>query len=199
MNKEAITIQALKNGPMRSSELVDLGVSRATLMRLADKGVIEKIGRGLYSLAGGDFDETQSLIEVCKQSSSGVICLLSALQYYEMTTELPHEVWLAVEGKSRKPAIDYPPIRMCRFTGDAYHEGIETIMTPSGKMRIYSPAKTVADCFKYRNKIGKDVAISALKDCREKKLASINEINHYAKICKVHSVMRPYMEAIANG
>ena len=199
MNKEAITIQALKNGPMRSSELVDLGVSRATLMRLADKGVIEKIGRGLYSLAGGDFDETQSLIEVCKQSSSGVICLLSALQYYEMTTELPHEVWLAVEGKSRKPAIDYPPIRVCRFTGDAYHEGIEMIMTPSGKMRIYSPAKTVADCFKYRNKIGKDVAISALKDCREKKLASINEINHYAKICKVHSVMRPYMEAIANG
>lgn len=184
---------------MRTSELEILGVSRATIIRLTQNGSIERIARGLYQKPAVEYDESQQLVEVCKQAPRGIICLLSALQFYNISTELPYQTWLAIEGKSRAPAINYPPIRICRFTGDSYHKGIEEVPTASGAIRIYSPAKTVADCFKYRNKIGKDVAIMALKECYEQKLATINELNHFAHICRVSRVMRPYMEALVHG
>ncbi|RTE86573.1 MULTISPECIES: type IV toxin-antitoxin system AbiEi family antitoxin domain-containing protein [Gammaproteobacteria] len=197
--KEQVILEALEKGPMRTSELEILGVSRATITRLTQNGSIERIARGLYQKPAAEFDENQQLVEVCKQVPRGVICLLSALQFYNISTELPFQTWLAIEGKSRAPAINYPPIRICRFTGESYHKGIEEVPTASGVIRIYSPAKTVADCFKYRNKIGKDVAIMALKDCYEQRLATINELNHFANICRVNRVMRPYMEVLAHG
>lgn len=198
MKKEEIVIKALKLGPKRSSELEALGVSRASIMRLREKRVIEKLGRGVYGLADADYDENQTLVEVCKQAPKGVICLLSALQYYGITTEQPHKVWLAIERSSWQPSVTYPPVKICYFGANAFSEGIEIKETPTGTIRIYKPAKTVADCFKYRNKIGKDVAITALKDCRRMNLATMNDISRYAKICKVYDVMRPYMEAIVS-
>lgn len=190
-------IQSLikEKGIIRPRDLTEYGIARQYLQILCEQGIIERIGRGLYAFP--DFHhEHNSLIEVAKRFPNGVISLLSALQFHQLTTQLPFEVWLSIEGTSWKPQIDYPPIHLVRFSGDAFSYGIETHILNGVSVKIYGVAKTIADCFKFRNKIGLDVALEALKQGLREKRVSIDEIWSVAKVCRVHNVIKPYLEAI---
>lgn len=191
-------IQSLikEKGIIRPRDLTEYGIARQYLQILCEQGIIERIGRGLYAFPDVHH-EHNSLIEVAKRAQNGVISLLSALQFHQLTTQLPFEVWLSIEGTSWKPQIDYPPIHLVRFSGDAFSYGIETHILNGVSVKIYGVAKTIADCFKFRNKIGLDVALEALKQALREKRVSIDEIWAAAKVCRVHNVMKPYLEAIA--
>ena len=187
---------AEKVGVLRSSDLTKENIPRVILTRLTASGQLEKIGRGLYCLPGTEFSEKESLLAVAIKVPQAVFCLLSALQIHNLTTQLPRQVWIAMPRGSHTPIIAYPPIKMVQYSGAAYTEGIATIESDQSVLRAYNPAKTVVDCFKHRNKIGLDVAIEALKEVRSKDKASADELWHYAKICRVANLMRPYLEAI---
>ncbi|MGD2087494.1 MAG: type IV toxin-antitoxin system AbiEi family antitoxin domain-containing protein [Candidatus Aminicenantes bacterium] len=182
-------------GILRPRDLDSYGIPREYLRRLYRKGFIDKIGRGLYSLRDTNITEHHSLVEVCKKIPHGTICLLSALHFHELTTQLPFEVWIAIDNKARKPKQENLALRVVRFSGDALNAGVEEHIIENVKIRVYNPAKTVADCFKYRNKIGLDVALEALRDCRDKKQCTIDQLWEYAQICRVSNVMRPYLES----
>jgi predicted transcriptional regulator of viral defense system len=181
---------------LRTQDLEHLGVSRRALKELSDRGIIERIGRGLYRVAGSEVTEHQSLVEACKRVPHGVVCLLSALRFHGLTTQNPFAVWLAIDRKAWQPRVDYPPLQVVRFSGEALRSGVETHILQGVQVRVYSPAKTVADCFKYRNKIGLDVAIEALRDCVERKLCTFDDLWRFARICRVANVMRPYLESL---
>jgi predicted transcriptional regulator of viral defense system len=183
-------------GILRMSEAVQAGIHRKMLYAMLDDGVIEKLERGLYRLAELPPLGNPDLVSVARKVPAGVICLISALSFHEITTQIPHEVYIALKRGTGTPRIKHPPIRVFRFTGDAFAEGIETPTVDGIQLRIYSPEKTLADCFKYRNKIGLDTALEALKFYREKKRVNVNELMRYARICRVEKVMRPYLEAI---
>jgi predicted transcriptional regulator of viral defense system len=166
------------------------------LSRLAASGELEKVGRGLYRLPNAQPTEHDSLIAVALKVPQAVFCLLTALQFHELTTQLPRQVWIAMPRGSHAPKIDYPPIRMVQFTGAAYEEGVEVFERDLVTLKVYGVAKTIADCFKLRNKIGIDVALEALKDAQAKKKVSANELWRFGKLCRVANVMRPYLEAL---
>jgi predicted transcriptional regulator of viral defense system len=186
---------ARQKGMLRPGDLDELGIARVVLTRLSASGQLEKIGRGLYRLPGIQASEHETLGAVATRVPQAVFCLLTALQFHGLTTELPRQVWIAMPRGSHAPKIDYPPVKMVQFTGDAYAEGIEIFQRDKVNFRIYSVAKTVADCFKHRNKIGLDVALEALRDARSKKKATADELWYFAKTCRVANVMRPYIEA----
>lgn len=186
-----------KNGWLRASDLADAGVPRAVLTRMAASGQLERAARGLYRLPDSGSSEHEGLVTVASKVPQAVVCLLSALQFHGLTTQLPWQVWFAMPRGSHVPRLEYPPIRMVQFTGEAYTQGIETHERDGVKLRVYSVAKTVADCFKHRNKIGMDVALEALKDARAQGRASFDDLWRCAKVCRVSNVMRPYMEAVA--
>lgn len=186
-----------KNGWLRASDLADAGVPRAVLTRMAASGQLERAARGLYRLPGSGSSEHEGLVTVASKVPQAVVCLLSALQFHGLTTQLPWQVWIAMPRGSHVPRLEYPPIRMVQFTGEAYTQGIETHERDGVKLHVYSVAKTVADCFKHRNKIGMDVALEALKDARAQGRASFDDLWRCAKVCRVSNVMRPYMEAVA--
>jgi predicted transcriptional regulator of viral defense system len=148
-------------------------------------------------LPEADITEHHTLVEASKRVPKGIICLLSALQFHGLTTQAPFEVWMAIDNKARQPQVDYPSLRIVRFSGESLKAGIQEEEIEGVSIKIYNPAKTVADCFKYRNKIGLDVAIEALRDCRRQRLCSNDELWKYAKICRVTNIMKPYLEAIA--
>ena len=183
-------------GILKMSEAVQTGIHRKMLYAMLDNGVIEKLDRGLYRLSElpplGNLD----LVSVARKVPTGVICLISALSFYEITTQIPHEVYIALKRGTETPRIKHPPVRVFRFTGDAFTEGVETPTVDGVKLHIYSPEKTLADCFKFRNKIGLDTAIEAFKFYRNKKRVKVNELMRYARICRVEKVMKPYMEAL---
>jgi len=185
-----------QKGLLRPSDLAGLGIPRVYLTRLTAAGRLEKAGRGLYRLAETPLSENESLAIVAARVPQAVFCLLTALQFHGLTTQLPRQVWIALPQGSHAPRIDYPPIKLIQYTGDAYTQGIETHRIDQVDLRMYSVAKTVADCFKHRNKIGLDVALEALKDARSQKKASADDLWRYAKICRVANVMRPYLEAV---
>lgn len=185
-----------ENTIIRSRDLDSLNIPRVYLRRLHDKGVIERISRGVYSLPDKLDTEYANLIELSVRIPHGIICLLSALEFHQVTTQLPFEIWLAIEGTSWQPRIDYPPSHIVRFSGKAFHYGIEKHEINGVTIQVYSLAKTIADCFKFRNKIGLDVAIEALREGLNDKRVHIDDIWQAAKICRVHNVMRPYLEAI---
>lgn len=184
-----------QKGIVRPVDLEAIGIPRAVLTRMAAAGEVERIGRGLYRLPtlGSEHD---SLIAVATKVPQAVFCLLTALQFHELTTQLPRQIWIAMPRGSHTPRIDYPPIKMVQFAGDAYSTGIEEVERDRTTVRIYCVAKTIADCFKHRSKIGLDVALEALKETRKKGKASADDLWHYAKLCRVANVMRPYLEAI---
>lgn len=186
-----------KNGWLRASDLADAGVPRAVLTRMAASGQLERAARGLYRLPDSGSSEYEGLVTVASKVPQAVVCLLSALQFHGLTTQLPWQVWFAMPRGSHVPRLEYPPIRMVQFTGEAYTQGIETHERDGVKLHVYSVAKTVADCFKHRNKIGMDVALEALKDARAQGRASFDDLWRCAKVCRVSNVMRPYMEAVA--
>lgn len=187
---------AKRRGIVRSRDLVPANAPRATLSRLVHAGKLIKVGRGLYALPDYQQSEHQQLAEIAVRAPSGVFCLLTALNFHRLTTQSPHELWLAISNKARAPKVDYPPLRVVRFSGAALTEGIEEHAVDGVIVRVYSVAKTVADCFKYRNKIGLDVALEALRECRRERRATSDELWQYAKLCRVSNVMRPYLESI---
>ena len=186
---------AREMGILRTQDVINASIPRVILTRLVRNGKLLRLGRGLYSIHDREITSHHSLAEVAKRVPKGVICLLSALRYHNMTTQAPHEVWVAVDPKVRKPQIRDLPIRVVRFSERARMFGVEHHEIEGVMVRITSPAKTVADCFKYRNKIGLDVAVEALKAYRDSR-GSRASLREAAKICRVTSVMQPYMEAI---
>lgn len=187
---------ARQQGLLRASDLDRIEAPRIVLTRLTAAGELERVGRGLYRLPGVHSSEHESLATVAAKVPQAVFCLLTALQFHELTTQLPRQVWIAMPRGSHVPRLDYPPIRMVQFTGDAYTAGIEEVERDGTRLRVYSAAKTVADCFKHRNKIGLDVALEALKDARARGAGSIDDIWRNAQVCRVTHVIRPYLESV---
>ena len=187
---------AREHGIVRPRDIEAIGVPREYLLRLYRQGKLGRSGRGIYTLPDAPVTEHHTYAKVAKRVPDAVLCLLSALAFHEITTQSPASVWIALRKGARKPAIVSPSLRVIRLTGPSLSEGIEEQPVEGVTVRVYSAAKTVADCFKFRNKIGLDIAIDALKDCLRQKKATINEIYRYAKICRVSNVIRPYMEAL---
>lgn len=182
---------------VRPRDVEAIGISGSYLYSLHKEGILNRPNRGLYTLADSEPTEFRSIVEACKLSPKATVCLLSALRIHDLTTQSPFEIWLAIGEKDRKPQISYPPIRVVRFSGVSRTFGIEQLEIEGVPVSVYSPAKTVADCFKYRNKIGLDLAIEALKDCRRSRKATADQIWEAAKVCRMANVMRPYLEATA--
>ena len=183
-------------GVLRTSEALRAGIHPSTLYAMRDAGVVEKLSHGLYRLSDLPPLGNPDLVSVGMRAPEGVICLISALAFHEITTQVPHEVYIAIERDSGPPQIDYPPVRVFWFTGQPFTEGIETPMVDGVPVRVYSPEKTVADCFKYRNRIGLDTAMEALKLYRERRRVKVDELLKFARVCRVEKVMRPYLEAV---
>jgi predicted transcriptional regulator of viral defense system len=186
-----------KAGVLRPRDLDSYDIPRIYLSRLCTAGKLQRIGRGLYVLPESGATEHHSLAEVCKRIPKGVVCLLSALRFHDLTTQAPFEVWLAIGEKAWRPRLEYPPLRIVRFSRATLDAGVEEYQIEGVTVHVYSPAKTVADCFKYRNKIGLDVAIEALRECRRARRCTMDDLWHYADICRVRNVMRPYLESLA--
>lgn len=186
-----------ERGIIRPQDFVSVKWTRVHLQRLVEKGQIRKIGRGLYSSINSQITENHTLAEVAKLAPNSVICLLSALQFHNLTTQIPSRIWIAIDLKAARPRRSYPPVKIINMTGESLISGVDQHQIEGVPVKIFSPAKTVVDCFKFRNKIGLDVAIEALRDCMNKRLATYDEIWSYAGICRVRRVMQPYMEALA--
>jgi predicted transcriptional regulator of viral defense system len=182
-------------GLARSKELEDHGISRVQIARLVEQGHLVRQGRGLYTAAKHSITAEHTLAQVAKRVPSSVLCLLTALRFHELTTQSPAEVWIALPEKARRPTLDYPSLRVARFTGAALTQGIETHRLEGVEVRVYSAAKTVADCFKYRNKVGIDVAVEALRDFSRQHRGGATELARFARICRVTRVMQPYLDA----
>ncbi len=194
--EKAILKLVRKRGAVRARDLASQGLSRQALIRLHQRGVLERPSRGLYVLADFEPTQDQSLAEAATLVPHGIVCLLSALRFHELTTQQPVEVWLALDNKAWKPKVRSPRLRIVRFSGKALTFGVEIHEIAGAAVKIYSPAKTVADCFKFRNKIGVDVAIEALRDCWRQRKATMDEIWEAAKVCRMSNVIRPYMEGL---
>jgi len=186
---------AHQKGWLRASDLDQINVSRVVLSRLAEQGLLEKVSRGIYRLPGQADSSPDSLLTVATRVPQAVFCLLTALQFHELTTQLPRQVWIAMPQGSHVPKLDYPPLKLVQYSGAALTEGITEVKFGQASIRVYDVAKTIADCFKHRNKIGIDVAVEALKEARRKKMIDMNALWHYAKIGRVANLMRPYLEA----
>lgn len=187
---------AKSRGLIRSRDLAPLGIPRVSLARAVRSGQLERIGRGLYGLPGREVSAHGSLAEVARRVPKGVVCLLSALRFHGLSTQAPFEVWLAIENKALAPKLDYPPLRIVRFSGVAFTEGVEEHVVDGVTVRVTGVAKTVADCFKYRNKIGLDVALEGLREAWHGKRMTGDDIWRYAKVCRVANVMRPYLDSL---
>lgn len=182
-------------GQLRMSEALAAGISRYQLYRMRDEGVIEAISRGLYRLAELPPIGNPDLVTVAVRFPKAVLCLVSALSWHGITTQIPHQVHLAVSRQARLPELDYPPVQGYRFAEAAFEAGIETVAVDDVSLRVYTPEKTLADCFKFRNKIGQDVALEALQLYKARHKVKPAAILKYARICRVERVMQPYLEA----
>lgn len=183
-------------GVLRPRDLAAHGITREELIRLYRRGLLQRPARGLYMLADADVTEHHMLAEACKRVPHGIVCLLSALQFHDLTTQAPFEIWLALDPKARRSKAADLPLRIVRFSGNALTEGIEEHVVEGVAVRVYNPAKTVADCFKYRNKVGLDVALEALRETWRSRRCTMDDLWHYATVCRVTNVMRPYLEAL---
>lgn len=180
----------------RSRDLTGDGLSREGLRRLAARGEVEHAGRGVYLSPAASRSPHRDLLVVAARVPHAVVCLLSALAFHRLTTEMPHEVWIAVGLKARTPAIDRPPVRVVRLSEGPLTAGVETHVEHGVPLRVFSAAKTVADCFKFRGKVGTDVAVAALRDGWRQKRFTMDELWHFARVCRVTAVMRPYLEVL---
>jgi len=194
--QKAIELFREHGGMLRTFEAQRLGIHPRTLYALRDSGVLEPLSRGLYRLTEMPPLAHPDLIIVSQRVPRAVICLLSALAFHELTTQIPHAIHIALESKTEAPRLDYPPLRVFWFSGRAWSEGIETHTLDDVPVRVYSPAKSVADAFKYRNKIGLDVALEALRLFHRHPAFDVGELLRYARVCRVENVIRPYLEAM---
>ena len=184
------------SGSLRPRDLTAYGIPPRYASRLARDGVLERIDRGLYILADGDIHEHQTLAEVSRRMPHAVICLLSALRFHDLTTQAPFEVWVMVDVHAYVPRATQLPVRVVYASGAALTEGVEERRILGVSVHVTSPAKTVADCFKYRSKVGLDVALEALRETWRERRATMDELWRYAQICRVARVMRPYLESL---
>jgi len=196
-NTEKVIQIVSEKGILRARELEDYGISSKILTRLVNKGQLIRIGRGLYRLPGVDYESTfQNFIKVQKRFPNSVICLISALAFHELTTQIPFETWIAIHEKARRPQPDGISIRVVRFSKKTLQQGVEQYLIENVPVRITNPARTVADCFKYRNKIGLDIALEGLKEGLRDHCFTRDELWQYAKLCRVSNVIRPYLESM---
>jgi predicted transcriptional regulator of viral defense system len=187
---------ARRGGVLSTREVAGDGMHTQLLTRMVRDGTIERISRGYYRLIGAPVTEHHTLAVVAKAAPHGVICLLSALSFHNIGTQLPSVVWVALDRRIRPPDLTYPPLRVVRFGGGALTEGVETHEIEGQAVQVYCVAKTVADCFKYRNKVGIDVALEALREGWRERRFRMDDIDRFARICRVQRVMRPYLEAL---
>jgi predicted transcriptional regulator of viral defense system len=185
-----------QGGMIRMADALRAGIHRNTLRAMVERGEIERVTRGLYRLKEAPQPSQPDLVTVARKVPEGVICLISALSFHELTTQIPHEVYVAIARNSEPPRLDYPPLRVFRFSGEAFTAGVEQVQLDGTAVRVYDPEKTLADCFKYRNKLGMDTVLEALRFYRERRKLKVDALLRYAKICRVGSVMRPYLEAV---
>jgi predicted transcriptional regulator of viral defense system len=183
-----------KHGPCRARDLEAAGYRRQDLQYLIQKGKVERLTRGVYQVAQAPMSTHPGYAEIFLRAPKAVLCLLSALNYHGLTTQLPHQVWIAIEGQSRIPKLAYPPLKVARFSGAAFSAGVERHKVDGITLRVYSVAKTVTDLFKMRNKVGLDVAMEALREALQSKKATRAEILKMAKVNRMQNVMRPYLE-----
>ena len=186
-----------KAGILRPRDLRSHGIPRQYLRMAADKDLVMRVGRGLYIARGSRPTQHHSLAQASKRVPHGIVCLLSALRFHDLTTQSPYQVWLAISDKARLPKADSPPLRIVRFSQKTLAYGVQEHRIEGVIVRIFSPAKSVADCFRYRNKIGLDVALEALRECRRKRRATSDQLWQAAKVCRVANVMRPYLESLS--
>lgn len=195
---DPIEIFRQHNGILRTAEAIKLGIHPVHLYQLRDAGVLESLGRGVFRLASmPDFSEPD-LVLVAKRIPQGVICLISALAYYELTTQIPHFVYVALPRTSRMPKPTYPPLRYFWYSQNAYEAGVETISVSGFPVKIYDIEKTLADCLKFRQKIGMDVVLEAFKEYWRKGRTDLDKLYDYAKICRVEKVLQPIIETIVS-
>ena len=187
---------AKRRSIVTAADIVRAGIHSQQVTRLVAAGVLERVGRGSYRLATGPMTEHHALAVAASAVPAGVICLLSALTIHQIGSQLPVEVWLAVRRGTRSPALANPPLRIVRFTGAAFTHGIETHRIEGRPVRVYSVAKTLADLFKYRYRIGLEVAIEALRDAWRDRRFTMDALDRAARACRVERVMRPYVEAV---
>ena len=195
-NKKALDIIRHRGGIIRTREALASGIHRRTLYGLRDAGVIVSVTRGLYRIAEMEIPAQVNIVDVAKKVPKGIICLLSALSFHELTTQMPHQIWIAIDRKARKPKIEYPPVRVFHFSSASFTEGVETHSIMEQRVQIYSTAKTVIDCFRWKNEVGLDVAIEAAKDYLTRRDSSPSKLMKYAQACKVEKIVRPYLEAL---
>lgn len=195
-DRERVLRLARRSRGVTPGELTERGIHRQILTRLVATGKLERVARGLYREPEHAVTEHHGIALAAAAVPDGVICLLSALQVHGIGTQLPSEVWMALDRRAWRPRLDYPPLRIVRYTGEALTAGMETRQMEGRRVKVYNVAKTVADCFKYRNKIGLDVALEALRESWRGRRATMTEIERYAAICRVQRVMRPYLEAL---
>ena len=196
VEQEAIDLFKEHSGMLRTSEALRLGIYPRTLYALRDAGALERLSRGLYRLAELPAFSSPDLAIIAFKIPQAVICLVSALAFHELTTQVPHVVDIALPRGARRPRLDHPPLGVFWFSGPAWSEGIETQQIDQMSVHIYCPEKCVADGFKFRRKIGLDIAIEALKLYRQSPRFDVSKLLHYARICRVGSVMKPYLEAL---
>ena len=180
----------------RPRDLAGHGINRVQLREAVAAGIVNRAGRGLYILPDADITEHHTFAEVGQRIPKGILCLLSALSFHRLTTQNPHEVWLALDHKAWRPAIGTVAIRIIYSSGAALHEGVEEHRVEGVPIKVYSPAKTVADCFKFRNKVGLDVALEALRETWRARRATMDELHRFARVCRVANIMRPYLESL---
>ena len=201
MSAEATKTDALlrlaRKGPVRARDLAKAGIPRAYLRRLCDRGVLEQVDRGIYRLADAPVTELHSLAEVAVRVPQATVCLLSALQLHELTTEMPHAVWVMIDRHARMPKLSYPKLEVVRASGRALTHGIETREVEGVEVRVTSPAKTVADCFRYRQHVGLEVAMAALRDYLRAHRGGMNALVEAARADRIYTFMRPYLDALA--
>ncbi|RME96005.1 MAG: transcriptional regulator [Alphaproteobacteria bacterium] len=195
-----LTSEALRQAGVgaffRPRDLMPLGLTHYHLQRLVAEGHVERVGRGLYRLADAEATEVETTVMVASAVPHAIVCLLSALRVHEIGTQSPHQVWLAIDRKARKPARLPAKVRIVRFSGQMLSYGVVTQSMQGVDVRLTNPARTVVDCFRYRNKVGLDVAMEALRDAVRRRKATVSEIDRAAEVCRIRTVIGPYLEAL---
>lgn len=181
---------------LRTADALRAGIHPRTLYEMRDAGELERLGRGLYRLADLPPLGNPDLVTVALKAPQGVVCLISALAFHEITTQIPHEVHLALSRGTATPRIEHPPLKVYRFTGKAFSSGVAVHDIDRVPVRIYAPEKTIADCFKYRNALGLDTVLEALKLYLKRRRRDVDALMQYARVCRVENTMRPYVEAL---
>lgn len=196
--QDVIQLFKRRGGVLRTSDILAENVHPRTLYKMRDQGILTQLERGIYKLKDSQPLSNPDFAVIAARIPSAKICLVSALDFHDMTQEIPHKVHIAISRTQRDPKLDHPPLEVYRFAGESLKNGIEEHDIDGLTIQIYNPAKTIADCFKFRNQIGKEIAMEALKNGIRQGKASYKDILKYAKICRVENVMKPYLEAISN-